>query len=137
MRALFRKHDIANVLSPADEAAVKLVQKLKPGEGVTVEVKRVRSLSQLRKWWAFMGLVADAIGTTKEAVSDYALVNTGFVTVHRIGRHTYQHPRSLAFGNMPQAEFNDAYDRAVQFILSEVAPHLKREDLARVEALAA
>ena len=135
MKAIFHRHDIANVLSPANEAAVKLVQGLKPGEGVTVEVKKVRSLRQLRLWWAFCDTVGKSIGVPAEAISDFALVGTGHVDVYSIGGATMQRAKSIAFGNMTQDEFNDLFDAGRAHVLETVAPHMKREDLARVEAM--
>ena len=129
--AVFRKE--LGCLKPADEEAEKVLRGVKLGECVTVDVKKPRNLQHHRKFWKLMETICqnqEHYATAKDICTVFKF---------RIG-HTkkiltrdgiVEEPLSISFAAMDQDEFAAFYDRAVDFVLKEVIPGLKREDLER------
>jgi hypothetical protein len=108
-------------LVPADEESAKLCTKLKVGQQVRAEVVRMRSPEQHRLWWAlasiafdqqsFYATLEDFAGAIKCALGHAYIVTMPDGSV-------LQRPKSIAFGNMKQAEFQQFFD-ATEKLLSE------------------
>lgn len=128
--ALFRKD--AQSLRPASRDAEDLLAKIKLGQDVIVEVKRPRNLQHHRKFWALMQLVADNLeGTPADTLAEVVKLRTGHVDVVKTKRGIVEIPKSISFAAMDQTAFEQFYDRAVAFILSDILPGLNKADLER------
>ncbi len=133
--AIFQKH--LGALRPAEPAAEALLARISHDEMVRVEIKKPRNLAHHRKFWALMNLVAQNQDHYRDAneVCDAFKFAIGHYDEQRfvIAGETYVHkrPRSISFAKMDQIGFADFYDRAIQFLITEVIPGLNREDLER------
>lgn len=108
-------------LVPGDEEAAKLCAKLKLGQQVRVEVTRLRSPDQLKLWWALVDLAFShqSYYATKEDFADAIKCALGHCHVITMpdGR-IVQRPKSIALGNMKQADFQQFFD-ATEKLLAE------------------
>ena len=130
------------VLVGSDRHSVAALEKFKDGEIVRAEIKRPRHPKHHRKYWALINLVH---GST--AVSDiYATPEKLHQAIKGLLGHwepiqlptgeIYKVLKSTDFAAMDQTAFEDFYARAVDVIVTQIVPHLDREDLAReVEAM--
>jgi hypothetical protein len=122
-------------LVPADDAAAKVRARRKPGAFLKADVSEVRSPDQLRKYWALITKAWENQDhyATKEDLSAAALCAVGHC--YRIVRpdgSVVERPKSIAFGNLPQDEFNQIFD-AVAKLLAEtlgVTPDALRGEAA-------
>lgn len=131
MQTVFRR--TLTSLVPADEEAEELLRKIKVGSLVTVDVKRGRNLQHHRKFMALLRLVwknqdhfnsvDEILGVFKHRIGHVDVVQTKYGEVRL--------PKSISFANMDQTEFESLYDRAVQFLITEVIPGLDKDDLKR------
>lgn len=133
--ALFQKH--LGALRPAEEAANDLLAKIKHDDLVRVEIKRPRNLAMHRKYWALMNLIADNQEHYRNAeeVSDAFKFAIGHYDEQQfnVNGETYVHrrPRSISFAKMDQYEFEEFYEQAISFLITQVIPGLSRDDLER------
>lgn len=114
-------------LVPADQLAEEDVLRLPAGKPVLVEAKRSRSLPHHRLFFGILRKLARSTPTplSEKALLSWVKVRTGHVETLPLGfGHTYEAPASISFERMSQAEFNEFFDRAMQLILTEVAPGL-------------
>lgn len=105
-------------LRAADEAAEKIASRRK-GKFVRADVSEVRSPEQLRLYWALIGkaLENQEAYATKEDLSAAALCAIGHC--YRIVKpdgSVIERAKSIAFGNLPQAEFNQIYNAVADLL---------------------
>lgn len=126
-----RSNAFSEVLYPADAAARSALAKMKFGEVVEVTVKRGRSLSQHRLFWAVLKRVAEA---TEWGYPERLLVALKV----RLGRYDLLQlpngklapvPHSISFGEMPQDDFQQFMDQCIDLICTEVLPGFEPADL--------
>ena len=108
-------------LAPSDEEAAKLCAKLDVGQIVRAEVVKMRSPEQHRLWWAlvtfahghqsYYATVEDFAAAIKCALGHCHVITMPDGTI-------VQRPKSIAFGNMKQSEFQQFFD-ATEKLLSE------------------
>lgn len=125
MRILMKRHRLAPYLVPADEQAEEEVRKLKPGQATLVEVKRARNERQHRLYWALIGVIFDHQSryATRQDLSDALKVAVGhYEEVGKRGEHVIVRPKSIAFANMPQADFEQFFERVVAFVCANIIP---------------
>ena len=138
MRAVFAKG--LTGLQPADDAATAFVGRLKRGELVAVTVTRPRNLAHHRKFWKLMEIVAhnqehyksaeEVCAAFKVAIGhcDFVQTKHGLIGI----------PRSISFARMNQAAFDVFYDKAIEYLTTEVVPGLDQDALrAEVEEMLA
>jgi len=121
-----------NCLHPADAVAHKYVGKLKYNEEIMVEARRPRNIRQLRKYWVMVDLVFENQEhfRSEDDLSDSIKLAVGLTkTVRMPSGEDYRIPLSIAIEAMPQDEFDDFYNRAVNYVCTEVVPGLNSEDL--------
>lgn len=124
-------------LVPLDQHGRDAVAKVGHGKQVLVTVKRARNPQHHRKLFAMFNIVLQnqdyykdveqLLAACKLAIGHCDLIKTkhGMVGL----------PKSIAFHALDQIAFNDFYDRAVQWVVSEVIPGLSAGDLnAEVES---
>jgi len=126
-------------LVPADDAASAVLQKIKHGTDVQVEIKRPRNIKHHRKFFALMQLVYQnqehydsidhLVAALKTAVGHCDLVpGKGGVMIAL--------PKSIAFHSMDQTAFDEFYDRCIDIIAKHFLPGVDSDALrAEVEEL--
>lgn len=132
MRILMKRHRLAPYLVPADEQAEEEVRKLKPGQATMVEVKRARNERQHRLYWALIGVIFDHQSryATRQDLSDALKVAVGhYEEVGKRGEHVIVRPKSIAFANMAQADFEQFFERVVTFVCANIIPGTSDNEL--------
>jgi|TARA_R110000824_G_scaffold44153_3_gene128636 hypothetical protein len=118
-------------LEPHDEKALKKIQTIKSGDWVTCEIKKVRSARQTRKWWALIGKVSANTSYTKRQLHNNLLCHLGYCDQFTDKNGVVvRDPHSISAGNMPQDEFNQLFDDAVNWICEGILP-VAPEELRR------
>lgn len=131
-KVLMRRHHIMPHLIPADESSAEEMRKIKPGQAITVEVKRARHPRQFRLYWALIGVIFDHQGryATRQDLSDALKVAVGhYEEVGKRGEHVIVRPKSIAFANMPQAQFEQFFERVVAFVCANIIPGTTDQEL--------
>lgn len=152
MKAVFAKGP-GDTLIPADEAAHKLLASLKPGEGVSVEAKRVRNVAFHRKFFALLRLGFDAWEPQQARAWRGEALRKDFDSFRRdilvLAGHFDAHygvdgsvtlvARSISFAACDEHAFSDIYSGVLDVIWDRVLRHggydSKREVEDVVEAL--
>jgi len=130
MRAFFQKRP-DGTLCPADDAGAEILQGLKVGAFVAVEVTRPRNIQHHRLYWALCSHIAQAIGADRENVSDVIKLRTGHCTIVQTKTERVRLPRSISFAKMDQAEFRQFFERCVRVVCEEFLPHQRPSELIR------
>lgn len=124
-------------LVPADDTAEEILRGYKQGELLRLSVpKRVRNPRFHRKFWAMLNIVFKNQEHYKslDTLLGVCKIRVGHCDVIQTKHGIVQIPRSISFAKMDNAEFSKFYDAAVNWVMSEVIPGLKRTDLdAEVE----
>ena len=124
-------------LTPDDDNAREALQGVPLGSLVACEVKRPRNLKQLRLYWKLCSSVGDALGRHREFISGSVKIRTDhcYVAKNVRGEVLYV-PKSIAFPNMTQTEFNAYFNRACQVIcedfIPDMAPNQLRNEVLRM-----
>jgi phage pi2 protein 07 len=134
MKAAFRRY--GDCLDPGNEKAKKLVNSVEPGGWVTVEVKKVRSMRQLNLWWKLMQKVSDNTSYTKRQLHNNLLSHLGFCDEFTDKNGVVvRDPHSISAGEMPQDEFNELMDNAIDWIVENVLPVAKADLRREIEEM--
>jgi len=138
-------------LFPAYPEDTDAIKQMRPDEVYRVEAKMPRNVKFHRKYFVLLNLVFDNLP------EDFSISTPQGQTLHirsvaellwhikmqlgwheqRVtmgGRVTYE-AKSISFGAMDEAEFNDFYDRSIDVILKYFLPQTKREELTEIIAL--
>jgi len=104
------------------------------GDVVKVTYSRPRSLAHQRLYWGLIRLVFEnqSYFTTKDHLHQAVKLATGYA--HKKTRKNgeqYTVYDSTSFEAMDQTEFNEYFERVVEFVCSEVIPNLDEGDLKR------
>lgn len=131
-RILARKSLLA--LRPIDEEGVAVLSKLKADETVVIEIKRARSPQQHRLFWALVDLIYrnQERYATREQLASVLKCAVGWcdeVTL-KDGR-VMAIPKSIAFANMAQTEFNEFFNKVVELTVTKILPNTGEGDLRR------
>ena len=129
---VFTKH--YNALRPDDEMAAAIMQTIKAGEAVKIKVTRSRSLPHLRLYWKLMQIVWENQDTfpTKEKMERAFRLAVGHYEMDLdVEGREYPTPLPINFNKMDQAEFNIFFNKAVNFLCTEIIPGMDSEDLRR------
>ena len=117
------------------------MRSLPPGKEVLVSVRTVRSIRQLRLYWALMNLLVEFnLFPSREAASDTVKIASGHVDmrVMPVTGEVHMIPKSISFESLPQAEFNEIFETMLNVIcerwLTGTAPaELRREAYAMMD----
>lgn len=119
-------------LAADDKAAAELVAKLKPGQVVRAEIRRLRHPAQHRYYWALVDICFQHQSryATKEQLHNALKIGVGLYdeAVTPTGR-SIAVARSIAFGNMRQEEFDDFLNSIIRLVCEVIIPGTKDEDL--------
>lgn len=139
-----------STLVPATEEAEEAMRSLPLGHVLRADVVRPRSGKQSALYWGVCGKVAQLMNdmgaddATTKNVSDRIKIATGHCDLMVLSpRMQMEHgtryaaaPRSIAFHNMDQSEFNPFMDRVTAFVLTELLPHMPTHELRElIEAI--
>lgn len=133
MKAVFAKGP-GDTLIPADEAAEKLLASLKPGEGVSVEAKRVRNVQFHRKFFSLLRLGFDswepeeprtwrgeALRKDFDAFRKDVLILSGYFDAHYgVDGSVSLEARSISFSKCDEHEFEAVYQGVLDVLWSRV-----------------
>lgn len=118
-------------LMPSNHDAEEEYNKLKLDEQVQVVIKKPRNLSHHRKWWALISLIHE--NQTRYDTKEQLVAALKFYLGHvdtfllRDGSTTGFLPRSISFAKMSQSEFDDFYEKTLDFVTQKVIPGLDKE----------
>lgn len=127
------------VLRPAQEQDAEVWKHLKIAERevVKIQISRSRNYRFHCKFFAMLGIILknqEHYQTTDELLNVCKL-RIGHVDIVQTPRGEEHWPKSISFASMDEAEFSAFYERAVDWVLSEVIPGLQRQHLdAEIEA---
>lgn len=129
MRILARR--TASGLIPADTQAEEELRRVPVGKPVYIEIKAARNPRQHRLLFALLKMLvnAGAFPTT-----DAALIAVKFATgmidsIVMSPTETQMIPKSIAFANMPQADFGIWFDAALKAVSERWLPGVSDESL--------
>lgn len=107
----------------------------KQGKTVKITVTEPRNIGHHRKFFAMMKVVFENQDHySKDELLNVCKLAIGHVEVCQTPRGPVRWPASISFAKMDQAAFDDFYNRAVQWVMTEVIPGLAQKDLdAEVE----
>lgn len=121
-------------LRPTDEAGKDYVRKIKQDEVVRADIVRVRNPRQHRMYWALITLIHPQQDQwpTVESLSKAILcaIGHGEIVKSKSGI-CWLKPKSIAWGNLGQDEFNEIFDRAIKLICEKILPGMSDDDLRR------
>jgi hypothetical protein len=119
-------------LAAADPMSLEGIESIRHKETVTAAIRRSRNPAHHRKYWALVGAVFphQQYYTTQKELSNALKVATSyFETGRTIEGIPYMIPKSISWASMPQDEFEQFYDKAVEVILTRILPAVNRDDL--------
>lgn len=129
-------------LSPSGEEAAELIQKLRMGETVLVDVKRPRNIQYHRRFFAMLGYAYEhwepepveykgvKVGKNLEVFRAWCIARAGYyeLSVTPDGKVRAE-PESMSFANMDQLGFEKLYSDVANVILKYVLVSYKKADL--------
>lgn len=121
-------------LRPVDEEGWQYVMRLEPGDQVMVEFRRPRSIQHHKLYWKMIATIQQHVtDLSTDDLHNLIKVGAGYgriVESKSMGRVALP-KASIAFESMDQDEFNEFWERAIRFVLEQVVPGLKRDELER------
>jgi hypothetical protein len=119
-------------LIPLYEDDLEEKKKLKIGEVYKVNVVKPRNYQFLKK---FMALIKIGCENSKnvdmpvEVYRKYATMKAGFVDIYTTPKGKFADAQSIAFANMAEDEFQEVYNRVLDFIVEDT--HADRDLIER------
>lgn len=125
-------------LVPVGDHSIGLLEGIKPGERVLVQIKRARWIEHHRLAFAVLQRLSDATGIPVEAILLWLKWETGYCDWVRLpdGR-TVPSPRSISFESMDQGEFQTFWDVALEAIKDHMLAKLPARQFKEVRDLIA
>jgi len=113
MKLRFIKTDVG--LSPFDSEASESIKKWKNGDFIIVESKRPRNYKFHKKFYALMNIIFENTDEFKtlDNLVDYMKIQTGHSDIIEARGIAFRVPKSIAFQNMTQDNFDSFFNRAV------------------------
>lgn len=131
MAAIILRKRLGGALEPIDDEGREVLSKIAAGDLVKADIKRPRNIHFHRKFFAMLKLVLDnqeAYKSTDDLL-DVCKLRIGHVRVIQTKHGEVRVPASISFASMDESEFSQFYDKAVNWVCSEVIPGLKRAEL--------
>lgn len=122
------------VLAPVDQHGRDVLAKLKMGQQVQVEVKRARNGKQHRLYWGLIGLIFSQQSryATQEQLSNVIKCAVGWCDeVPLKDGRVMVTPRSIAFANMAQDQFEEFFTKVIKLVITKILPGVTEADLRR------
>lgn len=112
--ARFPARHQGNALVPLTQEGRDALNSIERGKDVMVTITKARRIRQFRLFWKLCEVVADNFDVTKDAIKDEFCEKTGHVFPEfRADGSMRLKPKSIAFENMPQEEFETFFKLAV------------------------
>ena len=135
MKAIFFKH--FQSLRPTDEAGKQMLEGIKQGDMVQVEIRRPRNVSHHRMFWALATLVWEQLDPetypSPEDVVTELKIRTGHYTRRDIvvdgQRYPVLTPMSISFASLDEDQFSAFFDRCCDHIVANILPGVTNKDL--------
>ncbi len=142
MKGWFARANEALLLAPADEASVKLVSRMEPGEGLELVVRKVRSLKFHRRYWALMTQVSYTVEKIEIGPDAWMPVKTAedvHLAMKLLTGHYYTHPiegtdfivripKPTNFDEMTAEEWSKFYKQVLDVLYERVFPTVPNID---------
>ena len=118
--------------APADRNAQDIMMRYPVGATLQADIKKARNVKQHRLYWTLVNTICDNLNNVKpETLHALIKLRTGHVEVIKTEQGIVEVPGSISFHAMDQGEFAAFFNRAVDFIESDVIPGLNKDDLTR------
>lgn len=118
-------------LEPVDGS---VLPRSKVGDVLRVKISQPRNGNHHAKYWVLVNKIFDNQNylSTPEKLHQAIKCGTGYgETKHRKNGDPYTVYDSISFGAMEQEEFNQYYDRVLDFICSEILPYIEKEEFKK------
>ncbi len=121
-------------LYSVDASGEAIMRSIKQGEIVEISLRRPRNVQHHRLFWALMTLVWENIDNTEYPTVEDLVTRVKIATGHRQriefgGGLVAFVPKSIAFHQMSQDEFNAFFERVCDWVVENVLPGVTKEDL--------
>lgn len=130
---------------PADQEQAELAAKLPVGKLIRSDMRRVRNPRFLRKFFALLQVGYEAwepsltefrghpVQSTFQQFRDSVTILAGFYDVSTsLNGRVRVTPKSISFGSMPEEEFDQLYNAAIDVLLKNVLVRYSRAQLDAV-----
>lgn len=124
MEAFFAKS--LGTLRPADEKAAELLRGMPMGEVVRVKITRPRNVAHHRKFFALLNLVyqnQERYESLEHLLVALKISVGHFETVVMPSGQIIYTPKSIAFHNMDQGQFEQFYNLCIEKIVKHFLPN--------------
>jgi hypothetical protein len=101
-------------------------------EVLTCRITRPRNVKHHRLFFGLLGLVFKSqnyYATSEHMLDDIKIAVGHYEVVPSKFGGTRRRPKSINFNSMDQTAFNEFYEKAMHFILTEILPRMDRADL--------
>ena len=118
-----------NALFAADADSESYIMKLKQGDVVKAQVTRPRSIKQHRLLWSILNEIIkhqpepEVYKDSKQLLKALKIATGHFEVLTTIEGHKVEMPLSIDFASLPQDEFNEWFNRALDIIFKHILPH--------------
>jgi hypothetical protein len=136
MTTVFLRRTLSGLIAD-DEEGQEIVSKIKIGDVVKAEITRPRNPVNHRRFFALVSLVyknTDGRYLSAESLREIITIGIGHcdTTVIKVNGETFTHhvARSISWAKMDDTAFSVFWNRAVDYIISEVLP-VSKEELER------
>ena len=120
-----------NSLRPTDEAGEEILRRIPADAILSVRISRPRNPRHHAKFFAMLGLILKNQDHYKsiDELLDVCKLQIGHCKTIQTRRGPERTPLSISFAAMDQTQFDGFYDRAVDWVLTDVIPGLRRAEL--------
>jgi hypothetical protein len=128
MKLLVKKYAMA--FYPFGDEAIESFEKIKQGECFEVEIKKTRSPQQHRLLFSLLKLAVDHNeGLTTDTILGFVKIKTGHATPVYSEGVSYLIPKSIAFCNFEQHEFQEFFNKACEVVAEHFFDGMNTQDL--------
>jgi hypothetical protein len=115
-----------------DRATEESLAKINEGTMVKCKITQPRNIKFHNKFFALLNTVYENTEfKSVENLLDAVKVGAGHYQVEIVGGVEKKIAQSISWGKMDETSFNVFYDRAVDFIISDIIPGVAKGDLER------
>ena len=118
-------------LRPAHDADAEMLRTVPENALLKVTWTRPRNIRFHNKFFAMLGIILANQVTYKsmDQLLHVCKLRIGHVEVQKTAQGDVEIPKSISWAKMDETEFSAFYNRAVDWVLSEVIPGLQRQHL--------
>lgn len=120
----------AGALQPGDADAEQALAKIADDTYVMANVRRPRNLDHHRKFFKLMRVIAENTDVHPEVLRALVLIEAGHChVVKRKDGRIDRFPKSIDFTSVDQTEFEEIWDRSVDYIVKHIIPGMNKTEL--------